>query len=111
MYVQVPSKSSHNWFITQKKGTLHLFVDVLGSSSVLSVFLKLIEAFLETVFQYRYQCSHHFCSDFFGGMKHCPFRILFSPGNNKNIDDKSREYGRSKAITLCLARYVLTTNY
>jgi hypothetical protein len=44
--------------------------------------------------------------------KHHPFRIVFSFRNRKHLgNDKSGEYGGDpKAVTLCLARYFLTTN-
>jgi hypothetical protein len=68
--VLLASKSSQNWFSTQKL-ILHLFKKHFLQSSFLDqrlnfTYTKLFETFLETIFWQLCQCSRCFCSDFLG---------------------------------------------
>lgn len=74
--------------------------------------MKVLNAFLETIFRYLSQCSLRLCSVFLGARDSFHFKTLFSRGNKKKYGrDKSWEYGwRSIAVTLRLARYFLASN-
>jgi hypothetical protein len=75
----------------------------MGSGILLPTFVKLLEAFLETILQF---------SDFLGARKSMSFQIIFySQKQEKWVSDKSEEYdGCSEAVMLCWASYFWTTN-
>jgi hypothetical protein len=72
LIIQAPSKSYQNfvYYIQISNMTyLHntsLKVVPLGSGTLLPTFIKLLEAFLETIFQYLCQCFCRVCSNFLG---------------------------------------------
>jgi hypothetical protein len=88
--------------------TQHSFL----SYTLLQTSVKLLEAFLETIFQYSDSALVTSVVTSLVLTNHCPFRTLLSWGNRKKFgSEMSGEYGRcSKAITLCLTRYYSTSS-
>jgi hypothetical protein len=74
--------------------------------TLLPTIVKLSETFLETIFQYFSQCPCHFCSRIVILSEH----LLAETRQSRAVTSSGDCGGCSKAVTLYLARYFLTTS-